>query len=182
MNKSRNLKDCGFLPSYVVNSIPERQKDFLAIRHGLDWSLNQKIREPMTFKQVGDYFDFSAAQAQSICYQGIGNLRKRKQLFHKDTLKRRIYLYVIAYIDFLPLIKEAIPLFHHAKEKIATTSIEELGLDPRSYNSLRNSKIKTAGDILNLLPDGLLELPGIGAKSVTKIVKALADLEESMFN
>jgi hypothetical protein len=177
----KGLKDCGFLPSYVIDSIPPRQRDFLAVRYGWNWSLNQGIYKPMTLQQVGEYFDLSKQQVQKICNQGIENLCKKKQKFHKDTLCRRIYLYAIASIDFSRFIREIIPLLQ-AEEKALVIPIEDLGLSRKPYNSLKRNQVDTIGDILGLLPDDLLRLPELGKKSATEIFQALANFEKSFFN
>jgi hypothetical protein len=169
------MEDYGFLPNYVVDSISPRQLDFLRKRYGLDKTLNRKVGEPMTLKQLGDYYNVSAERARNICDQGLKKLRQNKQLLRKDTLCRRIYLYTIANINFSKLIKKAIPLVQ-AEEKILADPINVLELSRRTFNQLKRNNVQTIGDVLKFSPDDLLGLPEIGTKSVGEIVQAIESL------
>jgi hypothetical protein len=172
------MKNYGFLPSYVVSSISQRQLDFLRKRYGLDKTLNRKIGDPMTLEQLGNYYNVSSERARIICKQGLRKLEHNKQLFRKDVLCRRLYLRAIATINFSKFIQAAMPLVQ-AEEKILADPIEVLELNRRTFNQLKRNDIHTIGDVLKFSPDDLIGLPEIGAKSVGEIVQAIKSLQRT---
>lgn len=56
------------------------------------------------------------------------------------------------------------------------TPLEELNLSTRSYNSLKRAGIFTLGQLLEKGREGLLSLPGLGAKSRTEVEELIAKL------
>jgi DNA-directed RNA polymerase subunit alpha len=56
------------------------------------------------------------------------------------------------------------------------TSLEELSLSTRAYNSLKRSGISTLGQLIEKSKGGLPSLPGMGAKSRSEVEELLAKL------
>jgi DNA-directed RNA polymerase, alpha subunit/40 kD subunit len=56
------------------------------------------------------------------------------------------------------------------------TPLEELNLSTRSYNSLKRGDISTLGQLLERSKEGLLPLPGLGAKSKAEVENLITKL------
>ena len=177
MNKPKDIKDCGFLPSYVVESVNWRKIDAIRLRYGLDETLNRKVAEPMTLKQLGEVFKLSREQVRQLCMQGLEMLWRKKQLFRKDTLRRRVYFYAIASTNFSPFVNDLVAITEIEKE-ILSTPVEQLEFSRRTLNQLKRRKMDTVGDIIRFSPDELLGLPGVGRVIVEEIIEKLCIFED----
>ena len=68
----------------------------------------------------------------------------------------------------------------HISPEQYDTSLEELNLSTRSYNSLKRAGISTMGQLMERSKDGLPPLPGLGAKSRDEVEGLLKEAGFSM--
>jgi len=92
------------------------------------------------------------------------------------------YLEVLTNIDE---IKESVNILKDADEDGATkavykTSIDDLDLTQRSYNSLKKHDINTVGDLIQYSEDELNHIRNFGKKSLVEVKEKLAELNLSL--
>src|SRR5256885_6752383 len=66
--------------------------------------------------------------------------------------------------------------------EVLARSIDDVGLSVRSVNSLKNSNIRTLGDLVQYREEDLLKVKNVGEKALGEIAELLRDRKSTRLN
>lgn len=160
LGKTSDAPDIDASVEYILTArLTEREKSMLKMRY----------KDLMTYNEISKKWDLTANRIIQIIHKAQRKLKHPKY-------SKYLTLGVVGIIAECKIKTNAERSQNQTKVLAVEYPIQELDLSIRTTQCLLRAGLKTAGDILNLGANGLMEVRNLGKKSYDEIVDKLEEL------